>query len=153
MRVLVTGDREWGNAEVFGRQEAERQVQLLQRTLNILYTVAPDTILVAGGARGADSIAEVQWKDLVGGPRVQWEPNEPWQTEVHKADWTKYRKAAGPIRNQFMIDESVRRAAKDNHRLEKAIACHVDLSKSKGTKDMVDRLTKFFGRDNIMFLR
>src|SRR5579885_2040105 len=151
MRVLVTGDREWGNVEVFGRAEAERQVQLLKRTLTVLHAVAPDTILVAGGARGADSIAEVMWKDLVGGPRVQYEPDESWQTEVHKADWNKYRKAAGPIRNQFMIDESVRRAASDNHRLEKAIACHVDLSKSRGTKDMVERLTKFFGQDNILF--
>ena len=142
MRVLVTGDREWGNAEFYGAPEAARQVQRLVRVLTVLHVVAPDTIVVVGGARGADTIAELNAVELFGKEHV----------ERHKADWTKHGKAAGPIRNQHMIDESARRAANDGHRLERAIACHPDLDNSKGTKDMVYRLSKAIGRANILFV-
>jgi hypothetical protein len=143
MRCQITGDREWGNAGVYGRIVAERQVQKLQRTLAILYKVAPDTILIVGGARGADSIAEVCWNELVGSGK---------QTECWPAEWDKYGKRAGPIRNQQMIDESIKRGTVDGHTLDTAIVCHPNLQASKGTKDMVGRLQKLLPAEKIMYL-
>lgn len=121
MRVLVTGDREWTN-------EAS-----IRRPLTILYALFPDTILVEGDCRGADKIAGRIWLELTGNPA---------QLEAWPADWTKYHKAAGVIRNQFMLDESRRRAKKDGHHLQYALAFHPNLVHSKGTHDMVSRLTK-----------
>jgi hypothetical protein len=49
-------------------------------------------VVVHGGARGADYIAGVYAKRL------------GFSVEVHEADWTKYGKGAGPIRNKEMVD-------------------------------------------------
>jgi hypothetical protein len=130
MRVLITGDREWGNYRVYGHATAQRQVNRLKAILKNLYDVAPDTILVEGDARGADKIAGAYWKELAGEKQV----------EEHPANWPKYKKSAGPIRNRFMVAESQRRAELDGHHLTCAVAFHPNLDKSKGTKDMVDVL-------------
>ena len=49
--------------------------------------------------------------------------------EVYPADWTRYGKPAGPIRNRQMLNEG---------KPDMVIAFHDDLSVSVGTKDMVD---------------
>jgi hypothetical protein len=49
--------------------------------------------LIAGGARGADTLA-YEWAQARGIPAV-----------VYKADWAKLGRAAGPIRNQRMLGE------------------------------------------------
>lgn len=49
----------------------------------------------------------------------------------YPAEWEKYGKNAGPIRNQRMIDEG---------RPDMGIAFHSCIQNSKGTKDMVTRL-------------
>jgi hypothetical protein len=118
MRVLITGDREWTDA------------LKIRRVLECLKHIHPDAIVVEGEARGADSIAKLLAEEL------------GFKVEGHRAEWTKYRKAAGPIRNQFMIDESRRRAEVDGHHLEHAVAFHADLANSKGTLDMVRRLER-----------
>jgi hypothetical protein len=46
------------------------------------------------------------------------------------ADWQKFGKAAGPIRNQQMLDEG---------KPDLVIAFHEDLENSKGTQDMINR--------------
>lgn len=48
---------------------------------------------------------------------------------VFRADWDKYGLAAGPIRNAEMLKEKP----------IVVIACHKDLSKSKGTKNCVQQ--------------
>lgn len=53
----------------------------------------PDLELILGGAPGADSLVE-DWA------HVHWV-----KYRVFKADWDKHGRAAGPIRNQQMIDE------------------------------------------------
>jgi hypothetical protein len=47
------------------------------------------------------------------------------------AQWTRYGRAAGPIRNQRMLDEG---------RPTMAYAFHDDIANSRGTKDMLERL-------------
>lgn len=52
--------------------------------------------LVHGAATGADSLAAEWWGDIQERP-----------TEAHPADWDRHGKAAGPIRNQEMVDSGL----------------------------------------------
>ena len=102
MKVLVCGSRYYCNYE--------KVLAYLART--------GASLVVAGGARGADSLAVRAAKEC-GISYIEY-----------KADWDRYGKSAGPIRNQQMLD------------MEKpdfVIAFHEDLEKSKGTKDMLSR--------------
>lgn len=77
MRVLVTGSRAWTDAE---RVYAE---------LNAVYE--PGMVVVHGAARGADRMAS-DWAKMRG---VEEEP--------HHADWDRFGKRAGFIRNWEMV--------------------------------------------------
>jgi YspA, cpYpsA-related SLOG family len=73
--------------------------------------------LIEGEARGADTIAREEAEKM--GFTVLKFP----------ADWTKYHRAAGPIRNRQMLIEG---------KPELVVAFHDVLSNSKGTKNMVE---------------
>lgn len=84
-RILVTGSRNWTNRDAI---------------LATLFEVwaewghPRDAVLVSGACpTGADRIAEEIWGDFLGYP-----------VERHPADWDRHGKAAGPIRNQEMVD-------------------------------------------------
>jgi hypothetical protein len=79
MRVLVCGGRDFHD---------EEQMQ------NVLeaYLVQGDTV-IHGAARGADALAGDVAGRILG-----------YTVEVYPADWAKYGKSAGPIRNQQMLD-------------------------------------------------
>jgi hypothetical protein len=74
-------------------------------------------VLVEGCARGADQMAE-----RIGLLHFA-------TTEHHPADWDKYNKAAGVLRNQEMLDSGI----------DLCLAFHHDLRGSRGTADMVQR--------------
>jgi hypothetical protein len=80
MKVLVTGGRGFSNPT------------LLFTTLDHLYVDHAFTTLIHGGASGADRLAG------------EWAASRGISVEVYPADWQKYGRAAGPIRNQRMID-------------------------------------------------
>ena len=105
MIVLICGDRYWSDREAIRRR---------------LKQLPKDTIIIHGAARGADSIAGEEAK-LLG-----------LIVEEFPADWDKYGRAAGPIRNRLMLDRKP----------DLVIAFHHDLSKSKGTADTVREATK-----------
>lgn len=100
-RVLVCGDRNWKD---------------LACILNVLKTVKPD-VVIEGGARGADSLARLAAESL----------NIP--VEEYLANWEEYGRAAGPLRNQEMLDKG---------KPDKVVAFHNDIEKSKGTKNMIN---------------
>lgn len=81
-RVLVCG----------GRGYADRD--FLAEVLDRIHAVDPIEAIIHGNANGADSLAG-WWADLRGVKNIP-----------HPADWKKHGKAAGPIRNQEMIDIS-----------------------------------------------
>lgn len=83
MRILITGSRDWTDKVAVAN--AIREAWL---TFGRPY----GTIVVHGGATGADYIADVYAKRL------------GFITEPHKAEWDKHGKAAGPIRNKEMVD-------------------------------------------------
>jgi hypothetical protein len=80
-RVLVCGGRNYANWDLVVKTLAE-----IRRTKGI-------TLLMHGGAPGADKLAG-NWGQLANVPM-----------EVFKADWAKHGRAAGPIRNQQMLDD------------------------------------------------
>lgn len=108
MKVLVTGDREWTDRAMIRRELAK---------------LPSGTIVVHGGARGADTIAGEIAKEL------------GFVVRVYPADWNGQGKAAGPIRNSTMLV----REHRPEEPINLVLAFHHDLSKSRGTRDMVTK--------------
>lgn len=78
-RIIVTGGRRYHDTATIRRVLEE-------------YHQTPPPTLVHGGAPGADSEAACVGYLL------------EWIVEAHPADWQRYGRAAGPIRNQQMVD-------------------------------------------------
>lgn len=78
MRILVTGSRDWFD-------------DLYITGILDNYTDTPVTLVSGGCPTGADYICEnyAAWRG--------------WQIEEHPAEWDKYGKKAGPIRNAKMV--------------------------------------------------
>ncbi len=88
---------------------------------NFIRSLPPDTVIIHGNSRGANKIAEREAKEhglIVKG---------------YSADWNQYGRAAGPIRNKRMLLEG---------RPDRVVAFHNDLSKSRGTADMLRQAEK-----------
>lgn len=100
MRLLVCGGRDYGEIPKgcppdqirSYSMEADRTILILRATLNDLHRDRHFTVLVNGKARGAERHAS-EWAECCG---LKIEPFLP--------NWRKLSKAAGPIRNQQMID-------------------------------------------------
>jgi len=83
-----------------------------------------DIMVISGGAKGVDSAA-IDWAV------VNW-----CISAVYEADWDKYKKAAGHIRNQLMIDSEV---PKVNGIYQNKNIYLIAFPGGKGTEDMVRR--------------
>ncbi len=81
MRLLVCGGRDFTNFEG------------LNEELTWLAGLHPITVIIHGGAQGADKLAG-EWARLARIP-----------VEIYPADWDKHGRAAGPLRNKRMIIE------------------------------------------------
>ena len=112
MRVLVCGGRYFDSAEAFNWLEANAH-DLVAEMMGKRAGVEIDTV-IHGGATGADEGAD------------QWARSEGMKVLAFPADWKKHGRAAGPIRNQRMIDEG---------RPDAVIAFHG----GRGTADMIRR--------------
>lgn len=103
MRVLCCGDREWKNQD---------------RIRYVLSSLRNIEVVIEGECRGADllsrAVAEALHLPVLRFP----------------ADWDRYGKVAGPVRNQRMLDEG---------KPDLVVAFHNNLQESKGTRDMVNR--------------
>ena len=82
VRILVTGSRDWDD---------ERTIEKVLR--DAFTTAGSDerTTLVHGSAAGADTIADWIWTR-------QGLPSEP-----HPADWERFGRSAGHVRNREMV--------------------------------------------------
>ena len=108
-RLLVTGSRHW------------RNVPVVESELGAWWDEVGrdrDAVLVHGSAAGLDSIAATVWQ--------QWGlPVEP-----HPANWRRYGRAAGPNRNQEMVD------------LGADVCLAFPLGESRGTRDCMRRASE-----------
>jgi hypothetical protein len=105
MRVLITGSRTWGNVHAI-RRELEK--------------LSSGSIIIHGGARGADTIADSIAREL------------DLEVLVFRAEWARFYRAAGVIRNEAMLKEG---------KPDLVLAFHEEIATSKGTHDMVRRAT------------
>jgi hypothetical protein len=83
--VLVTGGRTY--ADAYTLDDALDRIETLCDARHLQMTV------IEGGARGADRIARA------------WCLANNVQVVIERADWAKHGRAAGPIRNQAMLDK------------------------------------------------
>lgn len=86
MRILVCGGRDYDNRSAVALALKEFRPENVARDVS-------DAILILGGAPGADRLAE-EWADTWG-----------VRKRIFPANWLAHGKAAGPIRNQRMLDE------------------------------------------------
>jgi hypothetical protein len=90
-RVLVTGSRDWEDAEAISK--ALRATYLAARPDDTHRAALYPALLISGACpTGADAIAERVWSD------------QSLPVERHPADWERYGKAAGFRRNAEMVD-------------------------------------------------
>lgn len=83
MRILITGSRNWADEKVIEEAISTYTLGRLIKKVVVVHGDCPT---------GADAMADKIAKQM--GFRV----------EVYPADWNKHGRAAGPIRNQQMVD-------------------------------------------------
>ncbi|WP_422028075.1 DUF2493 domain-containing protein [Roseovarius sp.] len=105
MRVLVCGGRNYSDAA------------FLEAGLNVVHDTHNVTRVIHGAASGADRLAG-EWAKGRGIPQI-----------ACPAAWDKYGRAAGPMRNQYMIDV---------HKPDLLVA----FPGGKGTADMIAKARK-----------
>jgi len=107
LRVLICGDRNWNNFKVIE---------------DYILTLPKETIIIEGDCRGADKISGYLARQ------------HGYHVIAVSAKWEKYGLAAGPIRNQEMID---------TYKPDLVVAFHNHIEDSKGTKDMIERASRY----------
>ena len=104
MIILVCGDRNWTDQET------------IKSVLDSL--TAPGDVVIHGACRGADRLAGQAATAL------------DLTVREYPAQWDTHGRAAGPIRNQQMLDLE---------HPDLVLAFHDRLTESKGTRDMIQR--------------
>lgn len=120
-RVLICGDRNWGiiKSSHFSQMQmhANKYLSIVIEELSKVQQEKGVEVVIEGEAQGADSMGRVAAERL--GIEVLKFP----------ADWKKYGRSAGPIRNRQMLKEG---------KPTLVLAFHGFIENSKGTKDMVE---------------
>jgi hypothetical protein len=109
IKLIFCGDRFWRNKS------------FIRETMDIIRSNIGEFVVIEGEASGADSFARDIAEDIL------------LKVEPYPADWEKYKKAAGPIRNAQMLKEG---------KPHGVVAFHRDLLYSRGTKNMVEQALK-----------
>ena len=81
--MIITGSRHYNDRKTI--------IDAIEENLGDCYI--EDVVIIEGGARGADAIAHEHAIDM------------GYVVETYPANWDKYGKKAGGIRNQQMIDD------------------------------------------------
>lgn len=105
MKVLVCGGRDYNN------------YQKVKETLDRIHAQYPITLLIHGDAKGADKLGE------------RWAKEHGVPDKPYPARWNVDGKAAGPIRNQKMLDRELPHGV-------------VAFPGGNGTRDMISRAKK-----------
>lgn len=110
-RVIITGSRSWDAPSVAGRVIQRLRQRYKDADLVIVHGDCPTGIDAA-----FDKVSRLSYLKV----------------ERYPADWTTHGDAAGPVRNQQMIDSGA----------DFVIAAHQSIAWSRGTKDCVSRALK-----------
>lgn len=104
-RILVCGGRDFGN------------LALLEHTLAIVHARRGISLIIEGGALGADRMAR-EWAIKAGVP-----------SQTYEADWKALGRCAGPVRNALMITDGKPDAV-------------IAFKGNNGTRDMIKKAQK-----------
>lgn len=107
MKVLICGSRNWEDPGL-----------MIDTIEEYIYSLPRHTIIIHGGARGADTLAGITAE------------SRGLEVREYPANWKEFGRRAGPIRNATML-------AKEKPDL--VVAFTLNLAESRGTKDMVQR--------------
>ena len=100
----------------------------IREELEPLFLTSDGTFtLIHGLADGADKLSECALRLM----SPHGEDERDWKVLQYKANWKKYGRAAGPIRNQQMLDEG-----------KPDLVLAFWKNKSRGTEDMIRRARK-----------
>lgn len=102
-KVLICGSRNYNDMWAMG---------------HFIYGLPEGTIIVEGGARGADTLAR------------EYAERRGLEVREYPARWAEFGRRAGPLRNAEML--------KKEHP-DKVVAFTKDFGASRGTQDMVKR--------------
>jgi len=125
--ILVTGDRLWKEYSIVYEalakawDDSKEKIQYHPLSSPNRKFSPRNILVIHGGSKGADTHAGQAAFRLGMGIRV------------YPANWLKYKKGAGPIRNALMLKEN---------KVDLILAFHDDLTGSKGTRDMVKQALK-----------
>ena len=84
LRILVCGGRHFEDYNLLKN--------ILDKVLKLKKLTPQDVEIVSGHCKGADKLGE------------RWAEEKNASVKIFPADWVKYKKSAGPIRNKQMID-------------------------------------------------
>lgn len=111
--ILVCGGRDYGDWDAV-RDELDRHVYRVSNGLPYQWDLVK---IVQGGASGADQLAR-RWANL-----------RAVECVTYEADWDRHGRAAGPLRNQRMLDKEIPDLV-------------LAFPGGRGTKDMISRSKK-----------
>jgi hypothetical protein len=89
--VIITGSRDLTNHQKFSKEQLAQFRAFVFNTLDGNHGLSPITLLVQGGAEGADLLA------------AQWAHQNNIPCETVFAEWSLHGKSAGPKRNRKML--------------------------------------------------
>jgi hypothetical protein len=122
-RVLIAGDREYGNSANHGDYAlAYRQRKRVEKLITLLYRkYGKDLVIIEGGARGADTLA----RDYALGRGIP--------VMEFPAPWDYLPRAGGLVRNKWMLKIG---------KPHEVWIFHPCIDASKGSKDMAKQAVK-----------
>ncbi len=82
MKVAIVGSRDF------------KDLSFVEREMLRIIPLSNIELIVSGGAKGVDTLAE------------EFASKHEIKTKIFNAEWEKYGRAAGPIRNAKIVDEA-----------------------------------------------
>lgn len=125
LRILITGSRDWRDRKaifdgIFGYLNEHWAYQI---------SGPHEVTIMQGGQVSEDKITHEKWGADYFADQVAWAVG--FKRDLYPADWKRYGKRAGRIRNQEMVD---------THKINKIYACLAfPLGRSPGTRDCMRR--------------
>lgn len=107
MKILVCGSRNW-----------EDRYKIVEVFAGLVHGSLEPITIIHGAAKGADQLAGTTAKEY------------GLEVEEYPADWDKYGRRAGPIRNLEMLDQ------------EPDLVLAFQVGKSRGTQHTIDHARK-----------
>lgn len=114
---------------ICGSREFKDKDFLYTKVDEVITKLYDEYVIIEGGADGADALA-IEYANDHGIPYAEF-----------KADWNTFGKAAGPIRNKYMAEES-----------DVVIAFKLKDKKCKGTNNMIEQ-SRRLGKQVYIFER